>query len=162
MASEHGEPIVCVACALALALQGPGTPQEWTPAADEEAEGSKSANRSGTGERIGPYLLRRLLGEGGMGDVYEALQDEPVRRRVALKRIKLGMDSVQVLARFESERQALALMSHPHIAKVHDAGRSEDGRPYFAMEYVEGTWLTTFCDAQRLGLRERLELFLKV
>jgi non-specific serine/threonine protein kinase/serine/threonine-protein kinase len=114
------------------------------------------------GERIGPFRLRRLLGEGGMGVVWEAVQDGPVQRRVALKWIQPGMDSAQVLARFDSERQALALMNHPAIAQVYDAGRTPDGRPYFAMEYVEGSWITRYCDAERLSLPARLDLFLSV
>src|SRR5262249_29837763 len=90
------------------------------------------------GQRFGHYRIARLLGEGGMGTVYLAEQDEPIRRRVALKLIKLGMDTREVIARFESERQALAMMDHPNIAKVFDAGVSQDGRPYFVMEYVSG------------------------
>ncbi len=113
-------------------------------------------------KQIGPYDLLEVLGEGGMGVVYLAEQREPIERRVALKVIKLGMDSKQVIARFESERQALALMNHPHIAKVLDAGTTKEGRPYFVMEYVEGTSITTYCNTQRLGARERLELMLPV
>ncbi len=111
---------------------------------------------------IGHYRLLRLLGEGGMGEVWEAEQTEPVRRRVALKLIKRGMDSGQVVARFESERQALALMDHPAIAKVFDAGTTERGRPYFVMELVHGVPVTEYCDRHRLTLRERLELFIQV
>jgi non-specific serine/threonine protein kinase/serine/threonine-protein kinase len=159
LATEGADPGVCVVCALGLALQGSDASDVWTPPPDDPAHADPDAE---VHERIGPYRLRRLLGEGGMGHVYEALQEDPVRRRVALKRIKLGMDTAQVLARFESERQALALMSHPNIAKVYDAGRSEDGRPYVAMEFVDGPWLTAYCDSQRLGLRPRLDLFLQV
>ena len=90
------------------------------------------------GQRIGPYRLDRIIGEGGMGTVWLASQETPIRRTVALKVIKLGMDTKDVIARFESERQALALMDHPNIAKVLDAGASADGRPYFVMEYVRG------------------------
>ena len=111
------------------------------------------------GERIGPYLLLEVLGEGGMGVVYTAQQERPVRRRVALKLIRLGMDSKEVIARFESERQALAIMDHPRIAKIFDAGTTETGRPYFVMEYVPGIPITEYCDLRGLGLRERLELF---
>jgi serine/threonine protein kinase len=111
---------------------------------------------------IGPYVLGRLLGEGGFGAVYEALQAAPVRRRVALKLLKFGMDSRQVLARFEAERQALALMDHPGIAKVLDAGETADGRPYFAMEFVDGKQLDEYCTLRGLSTRKRLALFLQV
>src|SRR5216683_2119636 len=114
------------------------------------------------GDRIGRYKLLQKIGEGGMGAVWMAEQLEPVRRQVALKLIKPGMDSGQVLARFEAERQALALMDHPNIAKVLDAGATPNGRPFFAMELVKGTPLTRFCDEQRLSIRERLELFVPV
>ncbi|MGQ0720947.1 MAG: protein kinase domain-containing protein [Candidatus Eiseniibacteriota bacterium] len=111
---------------------------------------------------IGPYRLLEILGEGGFGVVYLAEQERPIRRRVALKLIKPGMDTKQVIARFEAERQALALMDHPGIAQVHDAGETEAGRPYFVMEYVPGEPITTFCDRERLRIPERLELFLEV
>jgi serine/threonine protein kinase/tetratricopeptide (TPR) repeat protein len=114
------------------------------------------------GDRVGPYRLVRQIGEGGMGVVFEAEQDEPVRRRVALKLIKWGMDTAQVVARFESERQTLALMNHPNIARVYDAGATQEGRPYFVMELVEGRPVTKYCDAERLDTRARLELFLEV
>ncbi|MHC4947693.1 MAG: serine/threonine-protein kinase [Planctomycetota bacterium] len=110
-------------------------------------------------ERIGPYRVIQKLGEGGMGVVYEAEQTEPVRRRVALKIIKLGMDTKQVIGRFESERQALALMDHAHIARVLDAGSTEQGRPYFVMELVKGVPITSYCDRNSLSTSERLELF---
>jgi len=112
--------------------------------------------------RIGPYRLLRVIGEGGMGIVYEAEQETPVRRKVALKLIKWGMDTREVIARFESERQALALMNHPNIAGVYEAGATEQGRPYFAMEYVQGIPITEYCDKHRLGIRERLRLFIDV
>ncbi len=105
----------------------------------------------------GRYKLLEALGEGGMGTVWLAQQQEPVKRLVALKVIKPGMDSKQVLARFEAERQALALMDHPHIARVHDAGTTAAGRPFFVMELVKGVPITRYCDAQRLTPRERLE-----
>ncbi len=111
---------------------------------------------------IGPYQPTRLLGEGGMGAVYLAEQEEPIRRRVALKVIKLGMDSKEVIARFETERQALALMDHPNIARVLDAGATDEGRPYFAMEYVPGLPITAYCDRRRLSTGERIELFATV
>ena len=114
------------------------------------------------GARIGRYKLQRLLGEGGMGTVYLAQQEKPVARQVALKIIKLGMDSKRVIARFEAEQQALALMDHPSIAKVLDAGETEHGRPYFVMELVKGVPVTTYCDEQHLSLRERLELFIPI
>jgi eukaryotic-like serine/threonine-protein kinase len=116
----------------------------------------------GPGARIGPYKLLQEIGEGGMGKVYMAEQVEPVRRRVALKIIKPGMDSAQVIARFESERQALALMDHLNIAKVLDAGATESGRPYFIMELVSGVPITKYCDDAQLNPRERLELFIPV
>jgi non-specific serine/threonine protein kinase/serine/threonine-protein kinase len=111
---------------------------------------------------IGPYRLIRELGQGGMGEVWLAEQSEPIRREVALKLIKLGMDSRQVIARFEAERQALAMMDHPATARVFDAGVAPDGRPYFAMEYVRGRSITEHCDRQRLSIDERLRLFVQV
>ena len=113
-------------------------------------------------ERIGSFRLLQKLGEGGMGEVWEADQEGPVRRRVAFKLIKWGMDTKEVLARFESERQALALMNHPNIAKAFEAGSTDEGRPFFAMEYVRGVPLTEYCDAQRLSTPERLTLFMQV
>ena len=110
----------------------------------------------------GRYRLREEIGEGGMGSVYLAEQTRPVRRKVALKLIKAGMDSRTVLARFESERQALAMMDHPHIAKVLDAGATDAGRPFFVMELVKGIPLTDYCDGHRLGLPERLTLFRQI
>jgi len=114
------------------------------------------------GSRIGPYKLLQPIGEGGMGTVYMAEQTQPVRRTVALKLIKAGMDSRQVLARFGAERQALALMDHPNIARVLDAGTTNDGRPYFVMELVKGIPITRFCDNRRLTTRERLALAIPV
>jgi len=113
-------------------------------------------------ERIGNFRLLQRLGEGGMGEVWEAEQEAPVRRRVAFKLIKWGMDTKEVLARFESERQALALMNHPYIARAYEAGSSDDGRPFFAMEYVKGVPLTEYCDTQRLSTQDRLTLFMQV
>ncbi len=113
-------------------------------------------------ERIGNYRILQQLGQGGMGVVYAAEQERPVRRKVALKVIKLGMDTEQVVVRFESERQALALMNHPCIARVYDAGATAEGRPYFAMEYVQGVPITDYCQRRRLGTRQRLELFIRV
>jgi serine/threonine protein kinase/tetratricopeptide (TPR) repeat protein len=114
------------------------------------------------GARIGPYKLLQLIGEGGMGAVWMAEQQEPVRRAVALKLIRPGMDSRQVVARFEAERQALALMDHPNIAKVLDAGATDSGRPYFVMELVKGVPITDYCDRERLTPRERLGLLTPV
>jgi serine/threonine protein kinase/WD40 repeat protein len=114
------------------------------------------------GDKIGRYKLLEKIGEGGFGEVWMAEQEEPVRRRVALKIIKLGMDTKEVVARFEAERQALALMEHPNIARVFDGGATASGRPYFVMELVRGVPLTAFCDAQRLSVEERLKLFMDV
>ncbi|RIK82281.1 MAG: serine/threonine protein kinase [Planctomycetota bacterium] len=111
------------------------------------------------GASVGPYKLRELIGEGGFGLVYVADQQEPVRRRVALKIIKPGMESREVLSRFEVERQAIALMDHPNIARIFDAGTTDSGQPYFAMELVRGIPLTAFCDSHRLDMIERLKLF---
>ncbi len=111
---------------------------------------------------IGPYKLLRKLGEGGMGEVWMAEQKEPVRRRVALKLIKKGMDNQQVIARFEAEKQALAMMDHQNIAKVFDAGRTPDGQPYFVMELVQGIPLTKYCDDNKLTIDQRLKLFIDV
>ena len=114
------------------------------------------------GTQIGCYKLLRILGEGGMGVVYLAEQEQLIRRRVALKIIKPGMDSKRVLARFEAERQALALLDHPNIAQVHDAGTADSGRPYFVMEYVKGIPITDFCDRHSLSIEQRLRLFQQV
>jgi len=108
------------------------------------------------GDRIGRYKLLQQLGEGGCGVVYLAEQEEPVRRQVALKVIKLGMNTKSVIARFEAERQALALMDHPNIAKVLDAGATETGRPFFVMELVRGTRITDYCDQNSLAIRHEI------
>jgi len=113
-------------------------------------------------QAIPGFHLLQKLGEGGMGEVFEAEQLEPVRRRVALKLIKRGMESKEVLARFDGERQALALMSHPNIAQIYDAGTTTDGRPYFVMEFVQGVPVTQYCDTNRLTTNERLELFTQI
>jgi serine/threonine protein kinase/WD40 repeat protein len=118
--------------------------------------------REGPGTRIGPYKLLQQIGEGGMGVVYMAEQEQPIRRRVALKIIKPGMDSALVIARFEAERQALAMMDYLNIARVFDAGTTESGRPYFVMELVHGVPITDYCDENKLPLKERLELFVPV
>src|SRR6266568_3559557 len=114
------------------------------------------------GDTIGNYKLLQQIGEGGCGVVYMAEQSEPVKRRVALKIIKLGMDTKQVIARFEAERQALALMDHPNIAKVLEAGATDTGRPYFVMELVRGIKITHYCDENNLSTEQRLDLFIKV
>ncbi|MCI0456599.1 MAG: serine/threonine protein kinase, partial [Gemmataceae bacterium] len=144
-------------------LEGPAA-GPTSPGASPHAQ---TACHAGPPEEVGAvlagrYQLRQVIGEGGMGTVYLAQQLEPVKRLVALKVIKAGMDSKQVLGRFEAERQALALMDHPHIAKVLDAGATPDGRPFFVMELVKGTPLTRYSDEQRLTPRQRLELFIPV
>jgi serine/threonine protein kinase len=116
----------------------------------------------GSQATIGAYTLLEVIGQGGMGEVWLAEQRQPVRRRVAIKLIKAGMDTKEVVARFESERQALALMDHPAIAKVFDAGSTPEGRPYFVMEYVPGLPITDYCDKHKLTIRQRLELFIRV
>jgi serine/threonine protein kinase len=148
--------------------QNPGTflaaPAVETPTHAYPADGHTppAPAADATGTRVGPYKLLQLIGEGGMGAVYLAEQQVPVRRQVALKLVKAGMDSRAVLARFEAERQALALMDHPNIARVLDAGATETGRPYFVMELVKGVSITRFCDEKRVGLRERVGLFADV
>jgi eukaryotic-like serine/threonine-protein kinase len=134
---------------------------EQSPAA---AVGPSSADTAGEkpGDWIGHYKLLEQIGEGGCGVVYMAEQEEPLRRRVALKIIKPGMDTRSVIARFEAERQALALMDHPNIAKVFDAGATESGRPYFVMELVRAIKITTYCDEHALPTEERLKLFIQV
>src|SRR5262249_7878298 len=127
------------------------------PSADSGADPTSVEQKS-----LGPYRLLKKLGEGGMGKVWLAEQTAPVRRRVALKLIKAGMYDDAVLKRFASERQALAIMDHPSIAKVFDAGATPDGQPYFVMEFVPGVPITDYCDQKRLNIRERMELFIKV
>ena len=133
------------------------------PAADEPPTVvMPTVIEEGPGTVIGRYKLLEKIGEGGFGVVYVAEQREPVKRRVALKILKLGMDTRQVVARFEAERQALALMDHPNIAKVLDAGATETGRPYFVMELVKGIPITKYCDQEKLSTQQRLDLFIKV
>ena len=127
------------------------------PGVTRAAEAAAIASRS-----FGPYRLLQIIGEGGMGEVWLAEQTAPIRRQVALKVIKAGMDTVQVVARFEAERQALALMDHPAIATVYDGGSTPEGRPYFVMEHVKGEPITTYCDRHKLAMRDRLELFAQV
>jgi WD40 repeat protein/tRNA A-37 threonylcarbamoyl transferase component Bud32 len=143
--------------ALERPFAAPAPTGPFTPEAD------RAAAATSAGQVVaGRYKLLEAIGEGGMGEVWVADQLEPIRRRVALKMIKPGMDSRSVLARFEAERQALALMDHPNIARVLDAGTTEDGRPFFVMELVKGTPITEFCDRRRLSPRQRLELFVPV
>jgi len=127
-----------------------------------ELKNEKTVAGEMAGMRIDRYRLLRQLGEGGCGVVYLAEQEEPVRRRVAVKVIKLGMDTKSVIARFDAERQALAMMDHPNIAKVLDGGATESGRPYFVLELVQGVKITTFCDEEKLTASQRLELFIEV
>jgi serine/threonine protein kinase/WD40 repeat protein len=151
---ECGTPLppdgVCAACLRRAAGADQGTTRTATSAVLERPA------------QIGPYKILDTLGEGGMGIVYLAEQERPLRRRVALKVIKVGMDTRQVVARFEAERQALAIMDHPNIAQVHDAGATEDGRPFFVMDHVPGIPITEYCDKHRLSTRARLELFVHV
>jgi serine/threonine protein kinase len=132
--------------------------------AQDPSDRTQSADGPGraAAEQIGPYRLLQLLGEGGMGEVWLAEQKTPIHRTVALKLIKAGMDTKAMVARFESERQALALMDHPSIARVFEAGSTPEGRPYFVMEYVPGLPITEYCDKHRLTMKERLELFAQV
>src|SRR6266481_5668604 len=146
------EPAPCPACLLEAGLS-------FLP---EQPKATVVAITEKPGDRIGRYKLLQQIGEGGCGVVYMAEQEEPVRRRVALKVIKLGMDTKQVIARFEAERQALALMDHPNIAKVLDAGATEAGRPYFVMELVRGIKITEFCDEKSVPTADRLRLFTQV
>jgi serine/threonine protein kinase/WD40 repeat protein len=141
---------------------GPFLDDGSEPSSVRDTTRNGHAAAEGAGTIIGPYKLLELIGEGGMGAVWMAEQREPVQRTVALKIIKAGMDSRQVVARFEAERQALALMDHPNIARVFDGGTTAGGRPYFVMELVKGTPITRYCDEHRLTPRERLELFLPV
>jgi serine/threonine protein kinase len=143
------------------------TQVEPTPPAGNPAQASKTnfgalAPSEQPGDKIGHYKLLQQIGEGGCGVVYMAEQEEPVRRRVALKVIKLGMDTKAVIARFEAERQALAMMDHPNIARVLDAGAADTGRPYFVMELVRGIKITEYCDQNKLDTEKRLELFIQV
>ncbi|MGH7176191.1 MAG: serine/threonine protein kinase, partial [Tepidisphaeraceae bacterium] len=110
-------------------------------------------------QQIGPYRVLELLGSGGFGEVYKAERRQPMRQMVAIKVIKLGFDTKEIIARFNSERQALARMDHPNVAKVLDAGTTDNGRPYFVMEYVPGEPITQFCDVKKLSIKDRLELF---
>jgi len=136
-------------------------PPDPPPPSEAETWVTPSHGEPPSGQ-VGPYRLLQKIGEGGFGVVYLAEQKSPIKRRVALKIIKPGMDTRQVIARFDAERQALALMDHPNIARVLDAGETDNGRPFFVMELVKGVRITDYCDEQHLSLRERLELFLPV
>ncbi len=153
LAHDADAPALLETGALAHGLAGDGP--------NPEAAGRLRRTMDGAPETVGPYRILDVLGEGGMGVVYRAEQTEPLRREVALKLVRRGMDSERVAARFAGERQALALMEHPNIARVLDAGE-DGGRPYFVMELVRGEPITAFCDRERLGVRERLRLFLDV
>jgi serine/threonine protein kinase len=146
--------------ALLKAYEGSASFLEAPPAALVGSLEEPLRERPGT--VLGPYKLMEQIGEGGMGLVFVAEQQHPVRRKVAVKVIKPGMDTREVIARFEAERQALALMDHPNIAKVFEAGTTGSGRPYFVMELVRGVAITQFCDEKRLTPRQRLQLFVHV
>jgi len=135
-------------------------PDGRAPDVDDVTQAQPSTTRAV--EMIGPYRLLQRVGEGGMGEVWLAEQTHPVRRRVALKIIKAGMDTTQVVARFEAERQALAVMDHPAIARVFDAGATPEGRPYFVMEYVRGEGIASYCNKHKLSIPSRIDLFLQV
>lgn len=149
---------------------GGAVPETLASEPESSAGTGRSSDRVSTAPQTGRdavpvvpgYKLLRKIGAGGMGEVWEAEQLVPIRRKVAIKLIKLGMDTKDVIARFESERQALAVMNHPTIAKVHDAGATGRGRPFFAMEFIAGIPITEYCDKRRLGMKERLELFAQV
>src|SRR5579885_2925819 len=136
-------------------------PADWLGATVDEVPAEPRPEQPGV-VLAGRYKLLEQIGEGGMGTVWMAQQTEPVKRRVAVKLIKAGMDSRQVIARFEAERQALALMEHPNIARVLDGGTTGAGRPYFVMDLVKGVPITRYCDEHHLTPRQRLELFLPV
>jgi serine/threonine protein kinase len=148
--------------ALLLAHGRPRGILESPPTRPNRAAGTAPSHRVGVGRTVGPYKLLEQIGVGGMGVVFMAEQQRPVRRLVALKIIKPGMDTRQVIARFEAERQALTMMDHPNIARVLDAGTTEGGLPYFVMELVKGIPITDYCDQANLSMRERLELFIPV
>src|SRR3989442_43437 len=142
----------------------PGAPFVVALSGAHEAQSAEAGapNVEKPGDRIGRFKLLEQIGEGGFGTVWMAEQEEPVRRRVALKVIKLGMDTKQVIARFEAERQALAMMDHQNIARVFDGGATETGRPYFVMELVRGVPITDYCNQNRFSTQQRLELFASV
>src|ERR1051325_4429340 len=155
---KPGDPAgLCPACLLAGALGssfGSGEPDSETV--------TLHVREAAEGDSFGPYRILTMLGEGGMGTVYLAEQIEPIRRRVALKVVKLGMDTNQVLARFSHERQSLARLEHSNIARILDAGASVRGRPFFVRDYIEVASITAYCDRHQLPTSQRLELFLPV
>ena len=162
---------ICEECGAQLPLNAPqglcpkcliGMGVKLGPAAEEAKTEIVASVTDQAGDKIGHYKLLQKIGEGGCGVVYMAEQEAPVRRRVALKVVKLGMDTKQVIARFAVERQALAMMDHPNIAKVLEAGATDTGRPYFVMELVRGIRITDYCDQNNLSTRERLDLFITV
>ncbi|MBN1419503.1 MAG: serine/threonine protein kinase, partial [Planctomycetes bacterium] len=144
---DEGDPAASGSLDPVLAHFGGGTPEEPSPAFRDRIDG---------------YKILSVLGEGGFGIVYRAEQERPIRRTVAVKVIKLGMDSREVVARFDAEKQALALMNHPSIARIHDAGLTDTGRPFFTMEYIAGVPITDYAARHGLGVRERLDLFIPV
>ncbi|HEY5080259.1 MAG TPA: serine/threonine-protein kinase, partial [Opitutaceae bacterium] len=148
---------------IAMSLPGsaPSASASWS-SSTASGEAAATHDEESVGTRIGRYKLVQKIGEGGCGVVYLAEQEEPVRRRVALKIIKLGMETKSVIARFEAERQALAMMDHPNIARVFDAGATDNGSPYFVMELVRGVRITKYCDKNRLNIRQRLDLFIQI
>src|SRR5215469_7130576 len=146
-------------CAACLLLAGSlTTAMETLAGATPEPDAPHAIEHDG----FGPYRILRTIGEGGMGVVYLAEQTDPIHRRVALKVVKPGMDTRQILSRFNYERQALAMMDHPNIARVYDASATEKGRPYFVMEYIQGIAITAYCDQKRLNTQQRLALFVPV
>ena len=140
----------------------PGSDEADTASIGRDSDSVHAKAYECPGDEIGPYKLLSVLGEGGFGVVYLAERRQPLVQRVALKVIKPGMDSRAVIARFEAERQALALMDHPNIARVYDAGATPSGRPYFVMEHVPGEPVTVYCDRRNLSIRTRLELFIPI
>ncbi|MCP4782362.1 MAG: serine/threonine protein kinase [Fuerstiella sp.] len=152
---EHANPLDDAVEQLGHAQAAAGIPKKEQSTAGESLEISSHP-------MIGPYKLLEQLGEGGMGTVYMAQQQSPVKRKVALKLVKPGMDSKEVIARFEAERQALAMMDHSNIARIFDGGLTEQGRPYFVMELVRGLPIDKYCDEATLSLRDRLKLFIDV
>src|SRR3954465_15803304 len=156
----------CPKCMLGLALDASGRLKEPAVSEPEKEKEKREAGQNSEGhpirDEIAGYRLLQEIGEGGCGVVYMAEQQKPIHRKVAVKVIKIGMDTRQVVARFEAERQALARMDHPNIAKVLDAGATKSGRPYFTMELVGGRRITEYCDENELTTAERLELFVQV
>ena len=164
-ASPEREPTSDIQRMMDWALAGDHTSRAEKPTEIVSTDSTRSSARPAAdkeGVAIGAFTLVRKLGHGGFGEVWEAGQHAPIRRTVALKLIKPGMASADVLQRFDAERQGLAIMDHPNIARVFDAGATPDGRPWFAMELVDGSALTDFCDQRRLTIRQRLELFINV